>query len=124
MTTRKRPTTTPAPQPNSARRKDLTGYVERRDPGFPLPSQPWMAPPYDRADVMAMKALRNGVATPEQQKRALAWVIECAARTYTRSFDADNPANRDFNEGCRHVGLAMVMLMNTQFENRLDAEQA
>ncbi len=41
---------------------------------------------YAKADVSAIQALNVGNATPEQQARALKWIIENACATYSWSF--------------------------------------
>lgn len=81
---------------------------------MPLPEKPWHPAPYDDADISALKAMRYGTASPEQQQRAMAWIIECASRVSTSSYDEGHPNNRDFNEGCRHVGAQVLRLANMQ----------
>lgn len=107
---------TTAPQPKR-RPESGSGFVSERRPGQALPAKPSMPAPYDKADVYAIKALRSGTASSEQQMRALAWIVECAARTYTSSYDELVPSNRDFNEGCRHVGRQITNLINARFED-------
>lgn len=97
------------------RRKEATGFQEdRRTPGLPLPTKPWMPAPFDVADIAAMKALRDGVASPEQQTRALAWIIEYAARTYVNPYALGSDGDRDtaYGCGCKHVGEQIVKLLN------------
>jgi hypothetical protein len=48
--------------------------------------QPWDPPPADEYDIRAVKALAAGVASDGQQRRALDWIIRCAAGTYDLSF--------------------------------------
>ena len=43
-----------------------------------LKNAPWMPVPYEIADATALKALAVGVATPEQQRRALTWIQRSA----------------------------------------------
>lgn len=43
-----------------------------------LKNAPWMPAPYEIADATAMKALAGGIATPEQQRRALGWIQRIA----------------------------------------------
>lgn len=71
-------------------------------------------PAYDRADVMAFKALVAGVANDAQQKRALNWIINQACGTYDLSFRPGINGERDtsFAEGRRFVGLQIVKLVN------------
>lgn len=71
------------------------------------PQAPECAP----ADAAALQALQRGNATPEQQKRALVWVIENAAATYQTSYRRGGPeADREtaFSEGRRFVGNLIV----------------
>lgn len=92
-----------------------SGYQgDGRKLGMPLPEKPWMPAPYDDADISAAKAVRNGHAAPEQQQRFMAWLIECACRAGTSSYDEAHSSNRDFNEGCRHVGNQVLKLANMQ----------
>ena len=52
----------------------------------PRTAKPWLPAQYVDSDVYAIKALAAGTATPEQQKRALDWVIKHVAGTYDLSF--------------------------------------
>lgn len=75
----------------------------------------WAPVPYSAADVEAVKALQNGTANDEQQRRALAWVINKAAQTYEVSFRSDaEGGDREtaMAEGRRFVGLSLVKLLN------------
>jgi len=74
----------------------------------PLPYAPI---PYEDADVAAMQALQRGDATPEQQKRALEWIVKSAAGTYDLEY---RPDTRDhaFCSGKRFVGLQVVKLLH------------
>lgn len=91
------------------------GYQpEGRALGVPCPAKAWMPAPFDKADLAAMKAIRDGTATAEQQKRALAWIVQYAARTYDQSYDPGSERDTAFAEGCRHVGLQIVKLLNWQ----------
>ncbi len=61
-----------------------------------------------------MQALATGEASPEQQKRALRWIVENAAGTYDMSYrpGAENGRrDTDFAEGKRHVGNQIVKLL-------------
>lgn len=71
---------------------------------------PYFPPPWEVADAAAMQALARGDATPDQQQRALNWIIYGAAGTY----DADyRPDSRDhaFVSGRRFVGLEIIKLL-------------
>ena len=102
--------------PEKPKKRVTTGWQERREPGLPLPIKPWMPAPFDNADVAALKALRDGTASPEQQRRGLTFIVEYLARTYAPSFDPLNPRNTSFAEGCRHVGNQIVKLLNWRTE--------
>lgn len=73
-------------------------------------------PDYSKADVYALKALAAGNASEGQQKRALAWIINHAARTYDVSFSLASDRETSFSEGRRFVGLQMVKLVNLPAE--------
>lgn len=98
-------------------RKEATGFQEDgRKPGMPLPTLSWMPAPFDKADVAAMKALREGTATGAQQQRALAWIVEYAARTYVNPFVPDSDRASSHGMGCMHVGNQIVKLLNWRLQ--------
>lgn len=72
---------------------------------------PWIPPLYDKADVSALKALEGGVATPEQQQRALRWIIQNACGTYEMSYRPTSDRDTTFAEGRRFVGLQVVKML-------------
>lgn len=75
--------------------------------------KPWAPVDYETADAVAMQALVAGEATPEQQMRALKWIIEKAAGAYDQTFwpgGEDGRRNTDFAEGRRFVGNSIVKL--------------
>lgn len=75
---------------------------------------PWRPPEYDDADAAALQALARGTANADQQKRALAWVIERAAATYEMTYRPGGPdGDRDtaFAEGRRFVGNQVVKMV-------------
>ena len=67
---------------------------------------------WELADASAVQALTVGEATPDQQKRAIKWVVETAAGTYDQSFHPGPEGDRDtaFAEGRRFVGNSIVKL--------------
>lgn len=77
---------------------------------------PWKPPAFDPADAAAVQALQRGNATPEQQKRALAWLINQGCATYDLSYRPGEEGRRDtdFAEGRRFVGLQLVKLLNVK----------
>lgn len=74
-------------------------------------NSPWMPPDWDKADAAALKALERGDASPDQQKRALDFIVTKAARTYDLSYRPESQRDTDFAEGQRNVGLLIVMLL-------------
>ena len=70
---------------------------------------PHIPPEWELADAVAFQALVRGEAEPEQQKRALKWIIESAAGTYEFSY---YPSERDtaFALGRVFVGQQIVKL--------------
>lgn len=68
--------------------------------------------PWDPADASAVQALARGEAGPDQQKRALDWVIKVAAATYNTSFTPGSPDATAFAEGRRFVGTQIVKLLS------------
>lgn len=73
---------------------------------------PYFLAPWEPADASAMQALERGEATPEQQKRALSWIINVGAATYNQSFVPGQQDASAFAEGRRFVGLQLVKLLH------------
>lgn len=67
-------------------------------------------PPTDLADATAVRALADGNADAEQQKRALRWIVEQASGTYSFNYF---PSERDtaFALGRCFVGQQIVGLL-------------
>ena len=73
---------------------------------------PLERPDYVEADVQAIRALRNGEATPRQQQMALDWMIR-AFGTHDTSFRPGDPYATAFAEGRRHAGTTLIYMLNT-----------
>jgi len=71
-----------------------------------------LAATYDEADVAAVKAVSAGNASPEQQRRALDWIVHKAARTYDEPFMPGYDDLTTHLMGRRNVGLQIVKLVN------------
>lgn len=71
---------------------------------------PWLPAPYQPVDTAALHALEAGNASPGQQQRALAWIINVLCGTYDLSYRPGEGGDREtaFAEGKRHVGLQIV----------------
>lgn len=61
----------------------------------------YLPPAYELADVSAIQAVEKGSASPEQQKRALRWIVHKACGTYDMPF---RPGGQD---GERETNLAL-----------------
>ena len=75
---------------------------------------PWLPAEWDIADAAAIQALQRGDASAEQQRRALAWIINIAAGTYDLSYRPGGPdGERDttFALGRAFVGQQIVKVM-------------
>jgi len=68
--------------------------------------------PYEAADVAAVQAIANGMASSEQQKRALQWIVEKACRTEDDPFVPGEPELSANLSGRRSAGLAIRKLVN------------
>lgn len=71
---------------------------------------PWLPAAYTIPEVAAIQALMRGEATPEQQTRALKWIVEQAASTYDSTYWPDSESDRNYAQGKRHVGLNIVKM--------------
>lgn len=76
----------------------------------PLAKGPFVPAEYESADASAFQALQRGDATPDQQKRALDWLITKGAGAYQFHY---YPSDRDtaFALGRGFVGQQIVKLL-------------
>lgn len=77
------------------------------------PKDPWIPAEYDVAEVMAVKALAEARATPEQQRIAFRWILEAAANYHDIDFrpgGLDGERASAFNSGRRFVGAQIMKL--------------
>lgn len=84
--------------------------------------KPWLPVKYDKADVVAIKALKAGEADSDQQVRALEYILDVICDRNGMSFHIgpDGARETDFNEGRRFCGNQIVKLANMNmkvFEN-------
>lgn len=73
----------------------------------------WHPAKWETADAAAIQALMRGDARPDQQQRAMYWIVECASGAYQTSYRPGGEEGRrdsDFAEGRRSVGLQIVKL--------------
>lgn len=75
--------------------------------------QPWAPPKPALPDVVALKALGQGNATPDQQIRALKFIVEQIAGTYEEIYCPGAGGDRDtaYALGKRRVGTYIVSLL-------------
>ena len=81
-------------------------------PRQPAPHAPYRPPPYELADVHAIRAAASGTADADQQQRAMRWIIEKAAGTYEPSYRPEGDRDTCHAEGRRFVGLQLVKFIN------------
>lgn len=72
----------------------------------PIPPAKW-----DIADVSALQALEQGKATPEQQKRAIMWIVNNACLTYDFCDQPESDRLSAIYDGRRFAGLQIVKLI-------------
>lgn len=78
-----------------------------RDPASRPAWIPYSLAPNDLAGIRALKAVSQGVATSEQQKQALDWIVYTACQTYGDDYRTD-PRDHAYAAGRRAVGLAIT----------------
>ncbi len=74
------------------------------------------APEHTIADVMALKALYDGRATPEQQQRAIIWIMKKACMIGGISYTPGDSSATDQKEGRRYVGIWINEFINEPVE--------
>lgn len=72
---------------------------------------PVPVPHWEKADACAIQAVEKGEATPEQQKRALAWIVNSACLTYDFSDQPESDRLSAIFDGRRFAGLQVVKLI-------------
>lgn len=68
---------------------------------------PYIPIDWEPADIAAIQALQRGDASPDQQRRALDYIITLAG-TYDLSYRPDSVQDTAFAEGKRFVGLQVI----------------
>lgn len=61
-------------------------------------------------EARAIRAVKHGVATPEQQTLALQWIVNGAGMFTGQSFVPGEPDRTSFNEGRRNVAKQIIHL--------------
>lgn len=81
-----------------------------------LQGSPWLPIGYELADVDALRALAAGMASKDQQLRAMQWILLKASDRLGMSYfpgGEEGRRNTDFMEGRRFVGNQIVKMINT-----------
>ena len=108
----------------SARKKN-TGFVEERTLALPLEEDPRLPAPYDKSDIAAFRAMREGRAEPYQQQLVLEWIVY-AAGTYENPFRVGGEGGAratDFAAGKQWIGQQIVKMVNMPALKSKDSEQ-
>ena len=84
---------------------------------------PWYPPLYELSDLRAIKGIAAGTATPDQQQRALKWIIENACATYELSYRPTSDRDTSFAEGRRFVGLQIVKALHLDISKLKKGEE-
>jgi len=85
--------------------------------------EPWHPADWDVADAGAIQALTRGEASPEQQRRALDWIVNRAAMTYDEPFIPGKADVSDYLAGRMSVGRQIVKLTKVDIQ-AMQAAQA
>lgn len=84
----------------------------------PVPPAPVDQPAgFEIADVAAIQAVYRGEASPEQQKRAMDWIVKSAAQIGGQSFRAGDSHATAFAEGRRFVGAQTLGLLGLRLDD-------
>lgn len=76
---------------------------------------PWKPPKFEPEDAAALQALQRGNASPQQQKRALDWVVLKACATYDFAYrPGENDRDTNIALGRQLVGQQIVKLLNVK----------
>ena len=81
----------------------------------PPPKEPWHPIEFERADVLALRALEAGNANAQQQQHALRWIITVGCRMDDLSFRPDSERSTAFAEGKRFVALQVWKALKLDF---------
>lgn len=85
--------------------------------------EPFHPAEYEKADLYAVKAMWDGTANGNQQRRGLEWILNNVCATYDLSFRPDSQRVTDFAEGKRFVGLQIVKAVKLDLSKIPDQQQ-
>lgn len=84
----------------------------------PLPAPPADQPsPFAIPDAAAIQAVYRGEGSPEQQKRAMEWIIKSAAQIGGQSYRPGDSHATAFIEGRRFVGAQILSLIGMNMDD-------
>ena len=83
--------------------------MKRKTRGEPA-KHPYEPAAWDLPDAVAIRSLAQGVASPDQQKRAITFIVNNMAGTYDLSYRPESDRDTTFAEGKRFVGLQIVKM--------------
>lgn len=67
--------------------------------------------PMTEADVLSVRAVRSGVASADQQQRAMQWIGVTACRLFDPEYEpGESPLQSAHNSGRRYVGILIAMM--------------
>lgn len=77
---------------------------------------------FEKPDASAIQALERGDATPDQQKRALNWIIFHACQTYDFCTNPESDRLSAIFDGRRYAGLQIIKILKINISKMKDAE--
>jgi len=106
MTEGEQPRHPALPKPTPQRRKPQVTTESLLD------NAPWQPAKYELADVTAIQAVARGDAGPDQQKRALDWIIKQACDPYGFSYRPNSDRDTSLALGRQFAGQQIVKLLH------------
>lgn len=92
----------------------------------PKPFEPWAPPILDLPELAALQAVSKGIASPDQQTRAMRLIVERYGWAYENTFcpGVNGARDSDFAQGRRRVGTMLVSALNADLKNFRDPDAA
>jgi hypothetical protein len=79
-----------------------------QEPKIPVKARPYMPWECKKPIVVAIQAVAAGIASPDQQKLFMRWLIEVGCGTYNLPYFPDNERDSVFATGKAFVGQQLV----------------
>lgn len=100
--------------------------MARKPADKPRPFEPWVQPILELAELAAIQAVAKGVASSDQQMRAMRIIVEKCGWAYENTYCPGEGGARDsaFADGRRRVGTMLVSFINTDLKNFRDPDAA